>query len=234
MHTDVVALLAVQEDDTIIHELEERLAALAPRLDELTRAHERASAAREQAHAAVVAEERRGREMEQRVAQHRQLMQKNESQLEGVQSEREATAAMAQLDQARRMIQEDDHELQQNARRIEELRAVESERAGEVDRIEREREEARASLGADMRMLEEQLHQAREERGKKATKVPRALLRRYDRIRSGKHLQAIFALRGSSCGNCDTMIPLQRRSQMSAGGGTDLCEGCGVLLYAAD
>ncbi len=40
----------------------------------------------------------------------------------------------------------------------------------------------------------------------------------YDRIRSRKRVHAVFPLRGKSCGNCDTMIPMQRRSIMSATG----------------
>ena len=68
----------------------------------------------------------------------------------------------------------------------------------------------------------------------KAKAVPRPLLQRYDRIRSKKRVHAVFPLRGASCSNCDTMIPLQRRTAMAMAGATEVCEGCGVLLYAAD
>jgi predicted nucleic acid-binding Zn-ribbon protein len=83
-------------------------------------------------------------------------------------------------------------------------------------------------------MLEEQLRQARVDRDQKARAVPRSLLQRYDRIRSKRRVNAVFPLRGASCSNCDTMIPLQRRTAMAAAGATEICEGCGVLLYAAD
>jgi len=49
VHPDVAALLAVQSDDLIIHELEDRLAALAPRLDTLATEFHRARSAQEQA-----------------------------------------------------------------------------------------------------------------------------------------------------------------------------------------
>ena len=54
----------------------------------------------------------------------------------------------------------------------------------------------------------------------------------YDRIRSKKRVHAIFPITGTSCSNCDTAVPLQRRTQMFATGKTEVCEGCGVLLYA--
>jgi predicted nucleic acid-binding Zn-ribbon protein len=54
----------------------------------------------------------------------------------------------------------------------------------------------------------------------------------YDRIRSKKRVHAIFPIKGTSCSNCDTAVPLQRRTQMINTGKTEVCEGCGVLLYA--
>ena len=44
---------------------------------------------------------------------------------------------------------------------------------------------------------------------------------------------ALYALRGAACGRCNTAIPLQRRNVMAAGRSVEVCEGCGVLLYAA-
>ena len=46
--------------------------------------------------------------------------------------------------------------------------------------------------------------------------------------------QALFALRGPSCGHCDTAIPLQRRNIMAGTGQIEVCEACGVLLYAGE
>jgi uncharacterized protein len=62
--------------------------------------------------------------------------------------------------------------------------------------------------------------------------VARPLLHKYDRIRSRRRSTAVFALREVSCGNCDTAIPLNRRSIMINTGTIETCEACGVLLYA--
>ena len=116
---------------------------------------------------------------------------------------------------------------------------------GGDDRAARERErtaaqleiaqtEARDSLTADREELERTIAAAKRSREEKARSVPRALLTKYERIRSRKRIHAVFALRGSSCGHCDTMIPLQRRSLLSGTGATEICEGCGVMLYAVD
>jgi uncharacterized protein len=100
--------------------------------------------------------------------------------------------------------------------------------------LETAQTEARDSLAADQKAIEEQLAAARRDRDAKAARVPRSLLTRYDRIRSRKRVHAVFPLRGNSCGNCDTMLPLQRRSIMMNTGATEVCEGCGVMLFAAE
>ena len=71
-------------------------------------------------------------------------------------------------------------------------------------------------------------------RESKAAKVSRLQLTRYDRIQKRERSVALFALRGLSCSNCDTMIPMQRGNAMAVTGVPEVCEGCGVLLYAAE
>ena len=101
------------------------------------------------------------------------------------------------------------------------LANVEGEQATARQEIEKERAEIDSSLDA-----------ARAERAGKTGGVSRALLGKYDRIRT-RRTQALYALRGESCGNCDTAIPMQRRNQMAVNGPIEVCEACGVLLYRA-
>lgn len=234
MHPDVAALLAVQTDDIEIHGLEERLAALLPRLEAMTKEHERAGVALEQARQAVDAEERRQRDVRGRLDQFKQLEERNQAQLNTVTSAREATAATAQLDQARKMMGEAQRELDGITNRLGDLRHAVTDRDHALRDVERAQRELRESLDADRTAIEAQLADLRARRGERAQKVPRGLLQRYDRIRSGKRVHAVFPLRGHSCANCDTVIPLQRRSAMAGSGATEVCEGCGVLLYAGE
>ena len=234
MHPDVAALLAVQTDDIEIHGLEERLAALMPRLEAMAKEQERAGTALEQARQAVDAEERRQRDVRGRLDQFKQLEERNQAQLNAVTSAREATAATAQLDQARKMIGEAQRELDGITHRLGDLRHAVTDRDHALRDIERAQRELRESLDADRAAIEAQLADVRARRNEGAQKVPRGLLQRYDRIRSRKRVHAVFPLRGHSCANCDTVIPLQRRSAMVGSGATEICEGCGVLLYAGE
>jgi uncharacterized protein len=234
VHPDVAALLAVQDDDAAINDLETRLAELQPRLETMARDRDKAMTALQQARKTADAEERRRQDVAARVAQHRALQEKNQAALNSVTSMREATAATAQLEQAKRMIDEDERELATIGARLVEANRVASERERTATDLETAQTLARDSLAADQKDLEQRLKNARQEREEKAKVVPRNLLSRYDRIRSRKRVHAVFPLRGHSCGNCDTMLPLQRRSMMIGTGATEICEGCGVMLYASE
>lgn len=234
MHPDVAALLAVQDEDVAIHDLETRLAELMPRLDAMARDRDRAIAALQQARKSAESEERRRADVAARVSQHRALQEKNQTALNSVTSMREATAATAQLEQAKRMIDEDERELSAIGQRLMEANRLVTDRERVAGDLETAQTQAKESLSVDQQDLEQRLADARRIRDEKAKQVPRTLLSRYDRIRSRKRVLAVFPLRGHSCGHCDTMIPLQRRSIMSGTGATEICEGCGVMLYAVD
>lgn len=234
MHPDVTALLAVQDDDLTIHELETRLAELRPRLDTMAKERDRALASLQEARNIAASEERRRHEVAARVAQHRALQEKNQQALNNVTSMREATAATAQLETAKRMIDEDERELASIGQRAAEASRMVDERERVASELETAQAQARDSLAANQSDIEQKLTKVRNDRAAKATNVPRSLLSRYDRIRSRKRVHAVFPLRNNSCGNCDTMLPLQRRSLMVNTGATEVCEGCGVMLYAVE
>ncbi len=233
MHQDVVILLEVQQDDAVIFELEDQMAALAPRMAALEAETKRAEALMAEANTSLEAEEKRQRDLQFRIEQHRDLLKRHEEVLNAVTSPREAAAAVAQTEQARRMLAEDEREMASIHSRVDDLRKYVAERGHEVESTRAAQAEARATLEADRKAIQTKLKTAHGARGEKARKVPRSLLARYDRIQRRQRSVALFALRGQSCGNCDTMIPMQRRNVMVGTGEPEVCEGCGVLLYAA-
>jgi hypothetical protein len=226
--------LAVQDDDIVIRRLEAQLAQLGPQLEALAKERDVARSQLEQATQTADSEERRRHEVAARVAQHRALQEKNQTALNSVTSMREATAATAQLEQAKRMIDEDERELSAIGQRLVAARKLAEDRSHIVADLEVAQAEKHSSLSADRQAIETQIADARSVRNEKARAVPRGLLSTYDRIRSRKPGPAVFPLRGPSCGNCDTMIPLQRRASMTGSATTVICEGCGVMLFAAD
>ncbi|MDE3054047.1 MAG: hypothetical protein KGJ70_09185, partial [Gemmatimonadota bacterium] len=118
--------------------------------------------------------------------------------------------------------------------RVDDLRKYVAERAAVAESTRAAQGDARASLEADRAGIQGQLDAAMADRNEKAVRVSRSLLARYDRIQRRQRSVALFALRGQSCSHCDTLIPMQRRNVMVGSGTPEVCEGCGVLLYAVE
>jgi predicted nucleic acid-binding Zn-ribbon protein len=231
MLQEVEALLALQKDDLKIREIEGEIRQLDPQLAEFDRKKEQAAAALSRAEAAVQAEEKKQRELQSRLSQHKTMQERNLHQLEDVKRLREATAATAQVEATRRLMAEDEGEIAILGRRINEMNATVSASKQAIAGLEEEQRTARPEIEAKRADLQAQLADARRDREGRAVSVSRPMLGKYDRIR-GKRTQALYALRGGSCGNCDTAVPLQRRNIMTASGQIEICEACGVLLYA--
>jgi predicted nucleic acid-binding Zn-ribbon protein len=232
VHPDVEALLALQADDQAIRQLEERRSALAPRERALDEARRAADEALARARVAVEEEEKRKRELQGRITQHKTLQERNVAQLDAVKRLKEATAAMSQIEQARRILADEESELAVVTRRITDLRATAELHDSAVRDVEAHHADDRAAIAAARAEIDADLTVAREARATKAARVERPLLIKYDRIRGARKDGAIYALRGPSCSNCDTSVPMQRRNLMLARGNIEVCEVCGVLLYA--
>jgi predicted nucleic acid-binding Zn-ribbon protein len=232
LSTDLDSLLALQADDVVIHGLEERMSALEPRIRELDLRKQRTLDAIGRSNAAVAAEEKKQAWLRDKLAEHKLLIERNQAQMDSVTNMKMATAAVAQMEQARKIVAGEESDLLAINRRLEELRGVLNGQNNELAGVETEQEAARAEVAAQRVDITAELDAAKAKRAASAKLVPEGLRAKYDRIRSGKkRTEAVFAMSGMSCGNCDTAIPMQRRHVMNNTGAIDLCEACGVLMY---
>jgi len=231
MQQEIEALLALQEDDLRIREIEAQITALDPQLVEFDKKRDQVLASLAKAEIAVAAEEKKQRELQGRLAQHKQMQERNLHQLDDVKRMREATAATAQVESTRRLMAEDETEIAILGRRIGEMNAAIAVSRETLAAIEAEQNAARPEIEAKRNSLRSELDAARRDRDGRAGAVARPMLGKYDRIR-GKRTRALYPLQAGSCGNCDTAVPLQRRNMMAGSGQIEVCEACGVLLYA--
>ena len=234
MHQDIESLLSLQADDRTIRELESRLAALEPRLRALEHERGAVQGRLESARQSLSGEEQKLADVQRRLGEHRTLHDRSVAQLDVVRTQREATAAMSQVEQVKRFVTQDQTTVDGIQQRVRELRQVAEAHEASLAEIAERQESERATIADERLAIEDELKLARMKREGVARRVPRPLLAKYDRIHGRRQDDAVFALRGSSCGNCDTVLPLQRRSQMARAGSLELCEACGVLLYVPE
>lgn len=233
MIKDLEALLAVQADDAHIRELAAKMADVSARERVLDDERAAAVSALERSRGSLERELAKRDALQARVEQHRQLHQRNVAQMDQVKRIREATAAQAQIDMARQILNDEERELQALTRRIDDLRQAAAAHESAAAEVEEQQAETRAALEGERSALQAELAEEQHRRDEKAGGVPRSLLARYERIRDRRHGEAVFPLRGMACSSCDTAIPLQRRNLMADGARIEVCEACGVLLYAA-
>jgi len=205
-----------------------------PRLKELDQKRGRIAADLERASVVVQAEEKKQAFLREKIAEHKGLIERNQAQMDVVKTMRQATAAVAQMEEAKRIVANEEAELLSINRRLEEARAAQHAHQAALEACTEEQGTARAEVSAEQASLEGELATAHSARAEKAAHVPPGLLGKYDKIRLRRRAQAAWAVQGMACGACDTAVPMQRRNQMSNHGGIDVCEACGVLMYFAE
>ena len=233
MNTSLLdALLALQTQDDVVDALRARLDALEPRLAELDAVRQRAVRALEETRAGADADERRQRELEGRVADHRQRHERNVAHLDAVKRMREATAAMLQVEAGRKLLMEEENELKALVGRVADGHGSLKRQEANLQELDALQADARAEIEAERAELGGEFAAASGARKSLAAEVESGLLHKYDRIRNRRRSQALFALDSGACSCCDTAVPVQRRSMMASTGVIEVCEACGVLLYA--
>jgi predicted nucleic acid-binding Zn-ribbon protein len=227
------SLLALQAQDDIVDALRARLDALEPRLAELDQVRQRALKSLEETKAGVDADERRQRDLEGRISDHRQRHERNVANLDAVKRMREATAAMMQVEAGRKMLMEEENELRALVTRVTDGHASIKKQEANLQALDASQADARAEIEAERAELGGEYAAAEGKRKSLAAAVESAVLQKYDRIRNRRHSQALYALDSGACSCCDTAVPVQRRSMMATTGLIEVCEACGVLLYAS-
>ena len=234
MHPDLEALLILQEKDVAVTDCDIRLKALEPEIRALDEQIAGAQRGFDQARAGVQAALDRRDAMEGKIASYRTMQEQRRQRLEWVRGAKEASTLMAELDLARSVLAKEEAEFMRSGDAVSEAerKAAEAEKAlQEVREAQAEMREGLANRREAIAADREGATKAREEASRG---VNPALLAKYDRIRRGKTPLAVFPLHGSSCGNCFTSVPTQRRVLIQRGATIEGCEACGVLLYAKE
>lgn len=232
MNHELEALLIIQHDDEHIREIQARSEAFAPRLIRLDTLRKRAADEVSRNALALERERERQRKLEQDLAEFRDRHEKNVEVLNHAHKVREATAAMAQVEAARKLLADQENDLLLLTRRIADLRSATAAATESLAALEVGQAEERAGIERERAALAQELATAMAKRTVSAAALSRSLLSKYDRIQTRRKGTAVFPLHPDySCGSCDTAIPLQRRPAMSGGQHIEVCEGCGVLLY---
>jgi predicted nucleic acid-binding Zn-ribbon protein len=234
VHPDLEAVLALQDKDIALLNCDARLKALEPEvrtLDEQIAAAERVVA---QARAGIQAALERRDGLEGKIASYRTMQEQRRQRLEWVRGAKEASTLMAELDLARSVLAKEEAEFMRSGDAVGEAERKTAEAENALQNVRDAQAAQREVLAGKRQEIANDRERAARAREEATRAVNPALLARYDRIRRGKAPLAVYPLHGSSCGNCFTAVPTQRKALIQRGATIEGCEACGVLLYAKE
>ena len=234
MHPDLEALLVLQDADVAVASCDARLKALEPEvraLDDQIVAAERVVA---QARAGIQAALDRRDGLEGKIQSYRTMQEQRRQRLEWVRGAKEASTLMAELDLTRSVLAKEEAEFMRSGDAVGEAERKTAEAENALENVREAQGAQRESVAGKRQEIAAERERMSLQRERAAKAVNPALLVRYDRIRRGKAPLALYPLHGSSCGNCFTAVPTQRKALIQRGATIEGCEACGVLLYAKE
>jgi len=234
VHPDLEALLALQDKDVAVTSCGARLKALEPELAMLDEQIAAAVRVVDQARAGIQAALDRRDGLEGKIQSYRTMQEQRRQKLEWVRGAKEASTLMAELDLARTVLAKEEAEFMRSGDAVGEAERKTAEAENALQNVRDAQEAQREAIAGQRQAIAAERESATVERERASKAVNPALLARYDRIRRGKAPLAIFPLHGSSCGNCFTAVPTQRKALIQRGATIEGCEACGVLLYAKE
>ena len=234
MHPDLEALLVLQAADVAVASCDARLKALEPELRGLDEQIAAAERVVEHARAGIQAALDRRDGLEGKIQSYRTMQEQRRQRLEWVRGAKEASTLMAELDLARSVLAKEEAEFMRSGDAVGEAERKTAEAENALQNVREAQAPQREALEGKRHEIAAERENAALERERTSRAVKPALLARYDRIRRGKAPLAVYPLHGSSCGNCFTAVPTQRKALIQRGATIEGCEACGVLLYAKE
>jgi len=234
VHPDLEPLLVLQDADVALASCDARVKALEPELkalDDQIAAAERVVA---QARAGIQAALDRRDGLEGKIASYRTMQEQRRQRLEWVRGAKEASTLMAELDLARTVLAKEEAEFMRSGDAVGEAERKTAEAENALQNARDAQAAQREGLAGRRQEIAAERERFAIEREQATKEVNAILLAKYDRIRRGKAPLAVYPLHGSSCGNCFTAVPTQRKALIQRGATIEGCEACGVLLYAKE
>src|SRR5690606_10506459 len=213
------SLLQLQEMDEEIAGAEQRLAAYAPKLEELDAPAEALAREVEGLRAQLAEMRQDARRLERAAQEKRERLSRYQERLDRVRNPREEAAARTELDLVRRAAEADEQEalelMEQVTRTELKLEGLQRELAkmrAEVEPRRQELQQERAGAG-DARAVR------RDRREAPTRRLDAGAVRVYVRVRGGRTRVVLAQLpRDGECGYCCSLVPIQQRVGLRQGG----------------
>ncbi len=171
------------------------------------------------------------RKAEGELADLKEKLKKYQAQLRNVQSSREYSAALNEIDGVEKLIRSTEDRFLELEEEIEKARADLDEREKTLPAETEQHEERLKDWRAEQRTINEELAVAREEIARLEAEIPPRDRAEFRRLIDKKHGLAVVLVSGSSCSACHVKVRPAAMQILKQGREIVYCDSCKRILY---
>jgi len=230
--TDLLGqLYRLQTRIRFVHEREKRRDTVPPDLVEVDREYQDKVQAVAALKARLTEAELEKRKAEGELADHKEKLKKYQAQLRNVQSSREYSAALNEIDGVEKLIRSTEDKFLELEEEIEKARADLDEREKTLPAETEQHEERLKDWRAEQRAINDELASAREEIARLEADIPPRDRAEFHRLVDKKHGLAVVLVQGSSCSACHVKVRPAAMQILKQGREVIYCDSCKRILY---
>ena len=231
MREEIARLMSLQAIDRELRDLEQTLASVAGRVDQLRQEAEKQQAELDR----LTTEEQQSssvrRQLEKELAEGEARIRNKRMRLNQVRNEKELQALAHEVDVQKEANQRFESELLALMETSESRNASIAELTPSVQQLFAELNAAAKEIAAQVEDLKISMAKQRLERDLMAGNLDRGLLQRYDMIFSRRNGLAVAEARGGTCQGCRMRLPPQLYNQIQRHDSIHFCPNCQRILY---
>jgi predicted nucleic acid-binding Zn-ribbon protein len=230
--TDLLGqLYRLQTRIRFVHEREKRRDTVPPDLVEVDREYQDKVQAVAALKSRLTEAELEKRKAEGELADHKEKLKKYQAQLRNVQSSREYSAALNEIDGVEKLIRSTEDKFLELEEEIEKARADLDEREKTLPAETEQHEERLKDWRAEQRAINDELTSAREEIARLEAEIPPRDRAEFHRLVDKKHGLAVVLVQGSSCSACHVKVRPAAMQILKQGREVIYCDSCKRILY---
>ena len=174
------------------------------------------------------------RELAQALAIEEENVERSESRLPQIKTQKEYVAVLKEIDTAKKLLKELGDKIAEKDKSLAGLGEEKQEKDAELTELNQQVEARRAELGAQLAEVDGGLETMTGEREDLLGNVPKGLRKRYDLLLDRRGGVAVVEAREGACLGCHMQLPPQQFNSLYTADEVQSCPHCNRLLFIAD
>lgn len=174
------------------------------------------------------------RELAQALAIEEENVERSESRLPQIKTQKEYVAVLKEIDTAKKLLKELGDKIAEKDKSLAGLGEEKQEKDAELAELNQQVEARRAELGAQLAEVDGGLETMTGKREDLLGKLPKGLRKRYDLLLNRRGGVAVVEAKEGACLGCNMQLPPQQFNSLYTADEVQSCPHCNRLLFIAD